>query len=75
MLRPILWEVFEWLFILSVLIGAVVGVAVYTTAWIVLLPMRMATGPRGQGSDIQALQDCGGGPCALPTIHSLSKAI
>jgi hypothetical protein len=74
MLRPILWEVFEWLFILSVLVGAVVGVAVYTTAWIVLLPLRMATAPRGHGSDIQPLQDCGSGPCTLPVIHSISKA-
>jgi hypothetical protein len=74
MLRAVLWEVFEWLFILSVLTGAVIGVVLYATAWIVLLPVRLGMTPRGQGTDIQPLQDCGPGPCALPAIHSISKA-
>jgi hypothetical protein len=74
MARAVAWEVFEWLFILSVLIGAVVGVALYTTAWIMLLPLRLATAPRQQGGEVQGLQDCGAGPCSFPAIHGLSKA-
>jgi hypothetical protein len=57
MLRAAVWEVFEWLFILAVLIGAVVGVAIYTTAWLMLLPARLALAPRGHCGEIQPLQD------------------
>jgi hypothetical protein len=74
MLRAIAWEVLEWLFILTVLIGGILGVAVYTTAWMVMLPMRLASAPRGRGSHEQTLQDCGAGPCTLPAIHGISKA-
>jgi hypothetical protein len=47
MLRIIAWELFEWFFILAVLIGAVAGVAIYATIWITLLPIRFIT-PRAQ---------------------------
>jgi len=74
MLRSTLWEVFEWLFILSVLIGAVVGVALYTTAWIVLLPLRLATARRAADIDAQPLQECHSQPCTLPAVRTFSKA-
>jgi hypothetical protein len=76
MLRAAAWEAFECLFILAVLIGAVAGVAFYTTAWLMLLPVRLALPPRGHGGEVQPLQDRGASarPCSLPAIRGLSKA-
>ena len=52
MLSAIAWEVCEWIFILSVLIGAMLGAALYTTAWLVMLPVRMARRPRDSAAEI-----------------------
>ena len=63
-------EAFRRLLMLAALISALLGVALYVTAWLVLLPQRLAAAPRGHGGEVQALQDCGAGPCAAPRVYT-----
>lgn len=73
MLRSIATEIAEWLVILSVLIGGVIGVTVYTTGWMVMLPVRMATTSRQRRQHFGNLPGGEIEPITL-SVHPVSKA-